>query len=416
MNNVNILIKGKNIGTTSDELGKFSIKSDKLPTLLEISHIGFEAKTIILEFAPLDEIEIFLKPKIATLKGVLITTEKIDTVYHDRDYSVKDYKLVEEGILILIFRNTLNKSELVLTDYDGNKINTLQTLPGKPVMLYKDCLGNIHFFTKTKSFQIYIESGDIILYPGVDLDWFVNTMKYCRFLIGSKMYYQQSEYLDLVVNYYYVDTNSISRKIFHTVKDQDKIDFLYYNPENFSLLLGRPGPDLGELKGLATDKAILDQIRFIEIEKRFNSMAYLSPAFAPMHVIGDSVCVFNFPDSKLEFFNDKDSLFSETNISFHKQYNNGQAGNVIESVWRINKWQPEIYIDRKKRKAYSLFLNNSGTKELKEINLETGETEFKIKIPFPYVSTINVHNGYAYFIYKGWGESQNKKLFRQRIE
>lgn len=301
-------------------------------------------------------------------------------------------------------------------DYDGKKINTLETLPGKPLRLFQDCLGNTHFFTKTKSFQIYIESNKLILYPGVDLDWFVNTMKYCRFFIGSKMYYQESEHLDLAINYYYIDTANKTRQIFYSTQDQDKIDFLFYNPENYTLLLGNPSPDLSELKGLASDKVILDQIRYIEIEKRFNRMAYLSPAYAPMYKLGDTICVFNFPQSKIDLFNLNDSLIQETDIDFHDPYTNGRTRNVVESVWRINKWQPEIYIDQKTKKAYSLFLNNSGTKELKEIDLNTGALNFKIKIPFPYVLSIIVNDGYAYFIYKGWGESQNKKLFRQKID
>jgi hypothetical protein len=181
------------------------------------------------------------------------------------------------------------------------------------------------------------------------------------------------------------------------------------------LLSGNSGPDLSDLKGLPHDKAILDLIRFMDIEKRFNRMAYFPPMFAPMLKLGDTICIFNYPGSKIEFFNYNDSLIKKTEIDYHLSEKPDQIQTVVHSVSRKDKWQPEIYIDQKTRKVYSLFLNSNGTITLKEIDINTGKIKLSMKIPFPYVSKINIDNGYVYFIYKGWGESQKKKLFRQQI-
>ena len=64
---------------------------------------------------------------------------------------------------------------------------------------------------------------------------------------------------------------------------------------------------------------------------------------------------------------------------------------------------------------YTLFQNLNGTRDLEEINLLTGATQYKITIPYPFVEKVNIYNGWIYFIYKGWGESVRKKLFRQQI-
>ncbi|OQX79340.1 MAG: hypothetical protein B6D61_03735 [Bacteroidetes bacterium 4484_249] len=228
LENANIKFRKSNIGTTTNELGKFRILSNKLPVTLIISHIGFETEFYSVEFEPLHEILIKLKPKTELLKGVVITSQKIDTI------------------------------------------------------------------TKKK------------------------------YLI-------------------------------HTVKDQEKIDFLNNNPKNFSLLSKDAGPDLSDLKGLPGDKPVLDLIRFIEVEKRFNKMAYFPPMFAPMLKLGDTVCIFNYPESKIEFFNYNDSLIYETKIDFHLTEKPDQIQTIVNSISRRDKWQTEIYSDKKKGKYIRFF-------------------------------------------------------------
>lgn len=414
--NATIKLKDKNLGAITNELGRFSLLYNKLPFILVISHIGYETQEYLIELEPLRPITIKMHPKTKLLKGVVVTSEKIDTVYHDRHYSVMDYELTDKGILLLIYKYNLNRSELLLTDFTGQKVNYLNIIPGKPLRLFKDCFKNIHIFTKTRSYQVYFEKGKIRLYPAVDLEWFINTMQYCKFFVGDKMYFKETAFLNLINDYYYIDTITKGKHLIHTVKDQEKIDFLNYNPENFSLLSGNSGPDLSDLKGLPSDKAILDLIRFMDIEKRFNRMAYFPPMFAPMLKLGDTICIFNYPGSKIEFFNYNDSLIKKTEIDYHLSEKPDQIQTVVHSVSRKDKWQPEIYIDQKTRKVYSLFLNSNGTITLKEIDINTGKIKVSMKIPFPYVSKINIDNGYVYFIYKGWGETRKKKLFRQQID
>ena len=75
---------------------------------------------------------------------------------------------------------------------------------------------------------------------------------------------------------------------------------------------------------------------------------------------------------------------------------------------RKDKWQKEVYIDNSTKKVYTSFLNLNGIKHIKEIDLQSGQITRSIKIPFPYVEKIKFHNGFMYYMYKGWGDSQKK--------
>ncbi|MCD4791250.1 MAG: carboxypeptidase-like regulatory domain-containing protein [Bacteroidales bacterium] len=415
LENVNISLKDSKLGTITDGFGKFKINTRKLPVTLIISHVSYETKYIVVRFEPLKELDIRLKPRTEELKGVVITSEKIDILYKDDKYSVLDYELLDDGIILLIYKYKLTRAELLFIEFTGKELFGLKLLPGKPLKLFKDCLGNIHIITKTKAFQVYSEGNSIKLYNGVDLDYFKGIMGYCKFIIGSKMYYKSYGFMDLVVSFYYIDTVDKKNFLFRTIADQQKLDFLKYNPENYSLLSGAGGLDLGDLRGLPGDSAILKEIWKMEIKKGFNPMAYFSPVYVPMFKLGDTVCVFNHPESKIELFDERDSLFKETPISYHETEKKDMVNTLVSAFQRQNKWLKKIYVDPVQKKAYTLFFNNNGTKELKEIDMETGELVSIMRIPFPYVEKISVHNGYVYFIYKGWGEYQKKKLFRQLI-
>ena len=413
--NASIKIKGKDLGAITNQLGEFYLISNKLPVVLIFSYVGYESQEFKVEFEPLQPLTIKLKPKTELLKSVVITTEKIDTVYQDKHFSVLDYELLNEGIVLLIYRYTLNRSEIIFNDYDGNIISTINTLPGKPLRLFKDCLGELHLFTKNKSYQVFFGDKKLKLYPPTVLNDFFQIMQYCEIFHHNKLYYHEKGYLDLINIYYTLDTIDKKQNLFYLIKDQEKLDFLAYNPENLSLLDANFTPSLSELRGLASGGIMLDQIRNMEIELRFNEMAYFPAIYTPIFKLGDSILIFNHPNSSIDFFNEQDTLIGSTSINYHLAVNKDYQ-NLISTISRKDKWQKEIYIDLGTRKAYTSFLNLNGSKTIKEIHLQTGQLIKSIKIPFPYVDKIQIHNGFMYYIYKGLGESQKKKLFRQKVE
>ena len=93
LENVNIHFQDSKTGTITNDLGKFIIITRKLPTILVVSHIGYETKNISIKFTPLDDLVIKLEQKTSMLPGVVIVSEKIDTVFIDDEYAVLDYEI-----------------------------------------------------------------------------------------------------------------------------------------------------------------------------------------------------------------------------------------------------------------------------------------------------------------------------------
>ena len=414
--NVNITVTGSQEGTTTNKLGQFSIWIKTLPFELVFSHVAYENASLYYDHSPLQALRINLEERTEPLTGVTITSQNIDTIYADRVYSVLDYELCEEGIMLLIFKSRLARSELRFQDYSGHVLHELKVLPTKPLALFKDCLGEIHLLSHDKAYQITTGKSGLVLYPPYSIDHFHEVMSSCKFMIGEKVYFEVMGFQELVNQYYYVTTTDTTSHLLAVSIDHEKLGFLRQNPENYLPEYPATGPDpIESFNGTAGDLRLLRMIRNKEAELRFNKLAYLSPIFAPSFALQDSVVIFDHPNNLIRIYDQYDSLIGTTPIEYHLSRKNDSVSGLVYGLAKPTKWLKEIYLDEIKNKAYTTFQNLNGTRDLKEIDLHTGKTSYILNIPFPYVQKIKIRDGMLYYVYKGFGESQRKKLFRQRI-
>lgn len=413
--NANITVKGTSRGSISNAMGKFRLKVNSLPFYLEISHVGFETKTLVFEHKPLQEVQVYLEQRSEPLSEVVITSQRIDTLFADRNYDVLDYELTERGILLLVYKARLSRAELLLQDYAGKNQQRLQVLPMKPLALYKDCLNEVHILSREQSFQVAIDD-DLTLLPPYGIETFNEVLGGCNFKIGDKLYFEDFHFYDLIKRFYYIDASENAAHLLKEVRDEEKIRFLSQNPENMAINSSMVESQLlGSMRGLKSDTAALNAIRNLTTELRFNKMAFLSKIYAPVYSLDDSILLFNHPENKIEFYDTSNALLGTTDIDYHLAGDKEGKPGLLYAFAKSSKWLQEVYVDEIKSKAYTLYQSMNGTRQLLEIDLKTGETEFRLSIPFPYVQKIKIRNGQVFFIYKGYGEGQKKKLFRQWI-
>jgi hypothetical protein len=172
---------------------------------------------------------------------------------------------------------------------------------------------------------------------------------------------------------------------------------------------------LSSLNGTSGDAQTLSSIREMSTTTRFIKMAYLAAIYAPLYAMGDSVVLFNHPQNQIQFFDTLGNKIGETPIDYHLMDAADSISQMVYAFARKDKWLKEVYVDRIRNKAYTTYRNLNGTWDLREIDLHTGEARFSQLIPFPFVQKLRVRDGYLFYIYKGFGQSQKKKLFRQRI-
>jgi len=120
-----IQINGTSYGTISGPEGSYRLSVSELPVQLKITHVGFEDRYFIVEEGMIDEtLMMGMNLSVEMLEGVTITDKKAEIIFKDASYSVLDFEFHENGLMLLIFRNRLKRSELVLLSYLNDTYQT----------------------------------------------------------------------------------------------------------------------------------------------------------------------------------------------------------------------------------------------------------------------------------------------------
>jgi hypothetical protein len=404
ISDVNIKLKDLPVGTTTSNEGTFRILVKELPVILEISHIGFLPKLIEIKQYTEEQIIISLEPTSKELKEVMVSGRKVETIYKHDDYSVLDYEFLGDDILMLVNRNSFSR-ELILLNTADDTIAKLNTTRFKPRQLFKDCLGNIHVLCNDTAYQLgALDKGIDLFYPA-PMDEFVKMIYPCIDLLGDKLYIKFYLYNNLVLEYDYVKEGENKLHVLRQIIDSEKTDLINSNPYIQTLLnmnyfggLEDRVLNLGSAMAMAYQIKMLGELRTSQFEAHYLSSIVLTPVFAPLLKVNDTIVIFNHPADQIEFYDSNDRLTRLVSIDYHND----------------RDWEKEIFLDEATNKVYCLFLH-SGIYELKEINLLTGKPDHSTKIHYPFAKTIKVNDGYVYYLYKRAGEWENSKLFRQKL-
>lgn len=403
-----IEIQGTTKGTVSDAQGNYTVNLDEVPVFLRFSHIGYQPRIIRISEKDHQVLDVDLRMQAELLKEVQILSDRTETVYKDSQYSVIDYDLSGDHIYLLVCKNRLARSRLVLLNLDMDTLIVSGFLRGKPSCLVRDCLDNVHLITQDSAFQVFHEEGVFKLLYGLEHEKFIEAFASCETILDEKVYFSEYEFFNLVVEYFHVDTNTKELKVMRRIADDEKVNMLRRNRDNLKI----PEDDkrMLELSSEFQSRESLKKMRDIENEVRFLKMAFYQPVFAPLIRMGNKICLFNMPEAKLEVYDSRDSLLVKAPLSFIEEHKKNEKRLFREGL----KWEKEIFADEVLGKIFTLFSQNA-SREIWEIDLNTGEYQFVFRIPYAFPEKIKVHNNHIYFIYKGVLDMEKKTLFRSKI-
>ncbi len=370
--NVNIRIKGTNVGSVLFKNGHYSINVSEIPATIIFSHIAYEKHYLKINSKISQEINIQLKPLIVKLDEFSISGKIVKNILKNKPLHISDYEFYENNILLLAYKDRkLSKTKILLVDDFGDTIAGLPVR--KPVKFFKDCIDNVHLICKDTVWQIYFDSEKLqLLYP-VNPKKFDLIMKTCVEESGNNIYFMDYAYHNQILKYYYYNRKTKKAKTLRIIGDEKAIAMV----DDFDRYIQR-----------LIDFGVSDIGAYI----RFDKMCMIEPVFVPLNKIGDTICIFNYVNSIMEFYDHDGELVNKTPIDFHNKKH------------RVE----DIFIDEVYNKVYTLFKIN-GISYLYEINLKDGSLGKAIKIPdFPFVSKIQINNGNIYFLY-----TENSNVYQE---
>jgi hypothetical protein len=399
--NVNLLVRNTKSGTATNKEGEFKITLGKLPVFIDITCIGYKPLTIEVGEVLKKTVLIRLKPQVNQLESVTISDLKATVVFKDQDYSVLDYEIMGDNLLILVFRYQLRRSVMLLLNPDGDTLAQVSLPELPPGKLYKDAFGNVHYFSKKgTAFQChYDETLARLYFPfHTTVDSIQHMLGNFSFIMKKRLYFQEDFTHGLISNIGYYDMDQGKRHL--QTRKNDKLISDYYRDKYFFMNPSRPGD---------TCMHDTDERAYEFFSKTKNRTR--------MYKTGDDrVAVFDFFNNTINIVDADWNLIKEVPISFHKEQQYAFIAALTNSFFPDDtwKWSGKLLNDDVSGEVFASFKRHTEVR-LSKIDLESGILANEYIIPLSFPEKITVHGGNAYFLYKECGEEVKRKLYKMKL-
>ncbi len=394
--NVNVRINGTTQGVVTDQDGRFTLKLKQVPASVILSCIGYE--TLRYDFLEIPDapVELIMKRSASTLPEVDIRAIRFSDVFRDRSYSVLDYEIMGEHLLLLVFRHQRKNAELIAITTGGDTVFIAGIPQQKPVRLYKDFLGNIHYVSsKGYAYQcIYDERMNTLVFPyRTTFDSLVRMAKPFLFTSGGRTWFEEYR------------PGGYGKAIGYFDHHQKKTYVRYVSA---GTSLKRWNDDLkfnaawNQSVGSLSDNSLSYIPLAGDDDLRANKLFYYQKVNAPLVRLADNrLAVFNFTDDMIEIMDGEGKTERTIPIDFHKEANTNLVAGLVGvfiplSTW---EWSGKLHIDEHFGDVYTVY-HKHGLTRIRKIDPETGKLTRSYDIPVPFPEKIGIFKGEAYFLYK----------------
>ena len=396
--NVNFSVRNSNVGTVSDSKGAYSFYLDTIPSILTVSHVGYETKKIILDTATY-KMTLYLVPVVTQLKEVVISATPQETIFKDKHYAVLDYEIDSGYIYLLVYRNRFSKSELICRIPGGDTIAQSGLLPFIPKSLLHDCLGYMHVLSGDSAYQVFRKEQMIRLIHPVTTRKYDEVLSDCIASTSEHLFFKRMTDNGLGTEFYTINRKNNSKKWIAQVRDEKKAKMLRRNVEDAWMLMNPSQPDQTSQK-MSESKGTVMTARNATVEWYWVRKIIYPPIKSFLYRIGEFICIFNTPNKQMEFYD------LEGNYSYKIELKTDHTGE--------GRWTNDILIDNITLKVFTTFLRN-GILSLYEIDLNTGMLTKILSTFHFFPQKLRISDNYLYYLYDDPISPDNKMLFRQRI-
>ena len=391
--NIHVKVNQRNIVTKSDVNGNYDLSVSKRKRItLVFSYVGYETSyepintkkdTIYLDIKMIKKIEVLPVFEVNTKPKIVFKSAKIN---------IADYEFYEDKFLFLVYGKRLNKdSEIYFVDERENIISK-HFVPGEPVELYTDYLGNVNLICKRAIYRVGIQNNKVSIYE-LPLDDFNQLIKPIVDTLESSLLF--SDFLREFPRFKYYAFNpkdtsvAVIKEVVH--KDMDwkyrfEYEFLGNADKQFAKRMAK------RLKGY-------DKFDVAASMTGFSNGFLYETVYAPMFVVNDTINIFDHSESKIWKFIDDTVEVGEVPFLYHKPK-------------KKSSWKRQLIMDEVNGKIYGVFLKN-GYYYLKEINVNSGEIVSEKKLTYQFVSKLKIKDGFIYYTYKPKQTLQKKFLYKE---
>ncbi len=373
---VNIFNQTSQLGDFSNLDGSFQIGIKEFPSIIIFSYVGYENFILELDQKPSEPITIYLELSSFGLPEIEITAQPKIEKLTNKSFTVKDFLILDDKILILTYADIFSGNKLILQNWQGELLDELPLKKVKVNNLHQGCLGSIHLLGKSHGYEMSIMDSSILLLAKYPKKQFEKLIEPC--VESSKDFIYRRKYTgrDQILTYQVVSKKE--KIILNTLRIIDELNLRRSKDDH--LMQSQMGIPLS----------------WIQVQA-WNSLMY-KPLYSPLVNLGEELCLFNHTVGYLEFTTLKGKNKRYLPITYHEN----------------KKWHKQILFDKKNNKVYTAFNTKKG-KTIHRINLNDGTTQPVLFLDCNFVEKMDIEDGYLFYLESG-RENANRNRILQKVK
>ena len=399
-------IDGQEGGAVSDSAGAFALRAAVVGVLrVHVSHIGYEpwSKEVVDAMSGLrGAIAIELKPKVIELQAVEVRRPLPEVVYQRPDLHVGDHRVNEEGLWVLVYdrpRMWHREERAGERVFIGARLHLLDTafqerfvidLPGDGIGLHQDHNGKVIVEGEAMAWVAGVGPMGIVLAPMALKVLREEVLPWTDSVPGMLLGNNRTESFP-AFDHFARDPVTKEEHLLCSVRDDHTLELFRSQYKYMS----------GHDKVVAMD---MEKETGIEREviagfmTGFQKDRYFHVPYAPLFVVGSTVCVFDHERGRIRRFTAQLAALDDVPVSYHN-----------ERTWRM-----ELLQDPVGGQVYARFAQGPRT-WLCMVDTGTGSVGPPLVLDLPWPEDVQVHDGHAYYVYRAFGSMQRRTLYRQRL-
>lgn len=388
----------------TNKQGIFRIEAPKAKGYaLQLGHVGYVPKRVAIpQGQGSDTLRIRLSSKVYTIPEVVIGRNAPEVVYQRKELHVGDHYATREGVWVLAYEQPrmwhreenageqlFRNARLVLLDTLFNEVASYK-LPGEVRCLHHDHRGRVVVDGQRDAWVAELRNGEIAmgivdrktLHTAI-LPWTDST---AGRLLGTNRSEEWPAFDHLAF-----DPESDLQQAFCTIEDEHVMELFR---SQYKYMSGRDKVIAMDLeKDTGIDKQVIAGYM-----TGFQHHPYFSVPYAPLFVVNDTLCVFDHVRQQIRRFT--------------------PAGEGIDEVpmqhANDRRWRGRLIQDRADLKVYALFARGSST-WLCRVEPSTGLLGAPASLAHPFPEEVQIHGGYAYYVYRPTGPRDQRTLYREAV-
>ncbi len=378
-------------GVFADDLGLFELPVKEFPVQLIISSIGYKSDTILIT-KQISNLRILLKKDNNLLPTVEILARQKLKAINDKTYFPHNFVLWNNYAFLLSKRGTFGNFQIEVFDEQGNLFKTHQLDLGRIDDIKVNCLDKLYIGNKTHNINLAYASGQFVpLSQMLNSDYKI-LFEDCICQNESSLIYEIKLYNGLVKKYVKANKKTGESALFKEIKEEQRLE--NYKQDialiNESQVINNMGDiDVGENERI---RKIQSQGDFME------QVFYKNFADNYLFSLDDQFVLFNHEERKIEFFGEEE-YFIPMEFAENKSY----MGLVL--------------LDKTSKKLHAAFNVPKGI-ALKEINLNTGQTEQEHFLEVAHFEKMQIQNDIVFVlgVREDAGPDETKSFFIKKLD